>query len=230
MTEIGHSEVLLAVVADGAGSAERSAEGAELACLAFQEIANLAVAWLSVEHLKPDFADTALQDVRRQIDQSACDAGERSAAFACTLVAAVVGAEAAVFLQVGDGAAVLRTQSDHAWRLALTPQRGEFANTTIFVTRPDAPRHLKAVRIDRRVTELALMTDGVEFLAIQQATRTPHGPFMDHVLAPLRAERSPGSSNAHIAWLETFLDSPAVNSRQDDDKTLLLATRLPPPP
>ncbi len=77
------------------------------------------------------------------------------------------------------------------------------------------------------VAEFALMTDGVEVLAIQQSTGAPHPRFMEHVLSGLRQETLPGRSTAWCEWLGRFLTEEIVISRTDDDKTLVLATRIP---
>ncbi len=66
--------------------------------------------------------------------------------YACTLLFALVGVEAAVFRQIGDGVIVVNDQSSH-WSWVFWPERGEFANTTFFVTDAVAADHL---RFDQR--------------------------------------------------------------------------------
>ena len=72
---------------------------------------------------------------------------------------------------------------------------------------------------------MALLTDGLQGLALRFASREAHGPFFEPMFARLRREARRGLDGLH-GELARFLDSPAVNQRTDDDKTLVLATRL----
>ena len=223
-------EVVIAAAADGAGSAKRSLNGARQACHTFFECAQLAVAQLgqALDFLYDDFALRTLEDVRARIAELAKESEEPLSAYACTLLGAIVADHAAFFLQIGDGAIVYRMRDDETsnWRLALSPQRGEFANETIFVTRGDAAQRISVARITGPIAEFALMTDGIEHLAVKTATGEPHGRFFEHVFAGLRAAPGIGAATAHEAWLEAFLASPQVCARTDDDKTMVLCSRL----
>jgi hypothetical protein len=108
---------------------------------------------------------------------------------------------------------------------ALWPQSGEYANCTFFLTDADAATRVQAKRA-RRVDELALLTDGLQGLALHFASRAAHGPFFAPMFARLRGV-SATRPRSLAGELHAFLDSPAVNQRTDDDKTLVLATRLP---
>ena len=69
------------------------------------------------------------------------------------------------------------------------------------------------------------VTDGLQMLALNFAGRTAHRPFFEPMFRRLRSA-APGEG-LPLA-LRRFLNSPAVNGRSDDDKTLILATRVPP--
>jgi hypothetical protein len=225
------AKVVLAAAADGAGSARRSFNGARQACHTFFECARLAVEHLGQEldYLDDGFARRTLEEVRSRIAELAAESEEPLAAYACTMLGAIVADHSALFLQIGDGAIVYRMRDavPGPWRLALAPQRGEFANETIFVTRRDAADRISIARVAGPVAEFALMTDGIEHLAVKTATGEPHTRFFEHVFAGLRASSVVGRDDAHEAWLETFLASPPVCARTDDDKTLVLCTRQP---
>lgn len=75
------------------------------------------------------------------------------------------------------------------------------------------------------VQDVALMSDGLEPLAMQFATRKAHEPFFRTVLAPLHAVEGQGDVPALSAGLTTLLASPAVRSRTNDDASLVIATR-----
>jgi hypothetical protein len=145
--------------------------------------------------------------------------------FSCTLLVALVGEARAVFFQLGDGAIVYRG-ADGAYVPALWPQTGEYANCTWFVTDDDAAERVQSAAAER-VHEVALLTDGLQGLALRFGTREAHGPFFEPMFARLRRESDDGS-RALRKELRAFLGSAPVNRRTDDDKTLVLATRLLP--
>ena len=53
------------------------------------------------------------------------------------------------------------------------------------------------------------------------ATQTPFARFFSTMAAPLPKE--PGKAHTLSGQLKAYLDSEAVNSRTDDDKTLVMA-------
>ncbi len=133
----------------------------------------------------------------------------------------------AAFFQIGDGAIVYRGR-DGAYVPALWPQSGEYANCTCFVTDEDAAERVQTVAAED-VHEVALLTDGLQRLALRLSTREAHGPFFEPMFARLRGETRAGTEGL-LEELRAFLGSAPVNQRTDDDKTLVLATRLPPVP
>jgi hypothetical protein len=140
---------------------------------------------------------------------------------ASTMLGGVVGESAAAFFQIGDGALVTR-QGD-SYEHVFWPSAGEYVNLTHFVTDAEAERALAFKWTPRRVDEVAVFTDGLQRLTLDFKTEKVHEPFFAHMFKPLRA----CSDSADLsAALRSFLESPQVESRTDDDKTLILATRL----
>jgi hypothetical protein len=137
---------------------------------------------------------------------------------------ALVGVEAAVFLQIGDGVIVVNDQALH-WSWVFWPERGEFANTTFFVTDAAASDHLRFEHRQGSIDEIALLTDGIEPLVLHYASRIVHTPFFDRMFGPVRRSKAVGEDLALSQDLESYLSSPAILERTDDDKTLVLATR-----
>ncbi len=218
--------VLVALVADGAGSASRSAAGAQLACaLLLEEIATLLQTGESIARMDRDFVVAWLTHFQHAVAERAEAEGGTSRDFACTLLAAIVSDEAAIFFQVGDGAIVVADPDEpdeYGW--IFWPQRGEYENVTVFITDPRAAEYLEHEIGTRSFPEIALFTDGLQRLALHFASASVHNPFFRPIFPPLRAG-SPGYLPELSAALARFLDSPAVNGRTDDDKTLVLATR-----
>ncbi|MFN8542148.1 MAG: PP2C family serine/threonine-protein phosphatase [Thermomicrobiales bacterium] len=220
------SPLLVAVVADGAGSAARSDEGAQLACGLFVErIRALLADGGGPRDLTREFVATWLARFQGEIATraEAADAAPRD--YACTLLAAVVGDDSAAYCQIGDGAIVVAAPDDpedYGW--VFWPQQGEYENTTHFATDPAATNLIAVEQADLPVDEVALFSDGLQRLALHYEGRTAHAPFFRPMFAPVRAA-DPGRADALSAQLATFLASPPVNARTDDDKTLILATR-----
>jgi Protein phosphatase 2C len=220
----GGGRLLVAVAADGAGTSRRATEGARLACDAILEQAALRAREKKPRDLKGLGRGDVLpwlDAVRRRIDGVASSQGLGSRDFSCTLLVALVEGTSALFFQIGDGAIVYRGE-EGSYAPALWPQNGEYANCTWFVTDKDAAARLQ-VAVAEGVHEIALLTDGLQGLALRFVTREAHGPFFEPLFARLRAE---AASDGLLEELRTFLESPAVNQRTDDDKTLVLATRL----
>ena len=205
---------------------ERAPEGARLAC---EAVLQRARRWAARRANLSTFGREAflpwLDEARARIAAAARAEERESRDFSCTLLVALVGEARAVFFQIGDGAIVYRG-ADGAYVPALWPQTGEYANCTWFVTDDDAAERVQSAAVEG-VDEVALLTDGLQGLALRFDTREAHGPFFEPMFARLRRE-SAGEPAGLREELRDFLASAPVNQRTDDDKTLVLATRLLP--
>lgn len=218
--------VLVLACADGAGSAELGQEGARMACARVVELAaELVAEGHGVRQLDdgmlPFWFDQAAETIALQAEA----AQRRPRDYACTLLAAVVDGYGAAFAQVGDGAIV--TGDGEGWTPVFWPQQGEYANTTFFITDPPERRAVCSEVRTPPPAEAALFTDGIQSIALHFAERRAHAPFFGIFFPALRAQ-PPGEADALRAELDAFLSSEPVNRRTDDDKTLVLATHVPP--
>lgn len=208
---------LVAACSDGAGSAELSHLGARTAVERFLEEAtrspiDAAPAREAIEAWVGSARESVLQEA------SAREAPPRQ--LACTFLAAIIGEDWAAFVQIGDGVIVFDGES--GYELAFWPDNGEYANTTRFLTEVDYRDHLRIDVVARRVADLAVLTDGLQMLALDIGGNRVH----DRFFAPLfRTVRARTDEKALQTSLLEFMDSKRVNERTDDDKTLLLATR-----
>lgn len=222
-------EVLVVVLADGAGSSELSQVGAELACRLFvQQIAVHFESEGKLTDLNKDFGVFWLEYFRQKITEQATEENKPIKEYACTFLAAVVGEDGAVFYQVGDGAIVCSlTGEAETYFFPITPTKKIYANATNFITGESAEKYLVYDYIPEAIEDLAMFTDGVESFAVNFQTEMPHEPFLRPMLAPLRkADQTNANINDNLA---EFLDSPRINDKTDDDKTLFLASRHVPP-
>jgi Protein phosphatase 2C len=217
---------LLLGVADGAGSADAARAGAELACRTLLAEGAIWLARAKDEDWTRAAAEQLLMSVQTALTQAAADDQRPARDFACTLLGAIITADRALLLQIGDGAIVIGDGTDY--QPVFWPQAGEYANETYFVTDPTASVRMAVVVLTEPVAEIALFSDGLQPLALHYQSRRAHAPFFRPLFARLRAAE-PGCSAELTSALARFLDSAPVNQRTHDDKTLILASRLSSP-
>jgi hypothetical protein len=219
-------EVVLLLACDGAGSAKFSDIGAELACREFASNLELFLCdGHRIESLTSEKIREWLDNVVAALDARATADGERLRDYACTLLAAILSQTHAAFIQIGDGAMVVR-ETDEEWCYIFWPQHGEYINTTCFITEPASVDNFEFALEARPIHEIAVFTDGIEPLVLQYATSTVHSPWFNQMLPPVRGLEQPGVDEGLSQKLGIYLASQAVCARTDDDKTLLLASRI----
>jgi hypothetical protein len=216
-------EPLLAmVVADGAGSATRGGEGAELAIQSAAAFLDERLEAGSFE-LSDVLATDLVMAVRRRIHEAAESVELQPRDFACTFLGLLSSAQGSLVFQIGDGAVVL--DAGAGLEVAVVPMSGEYANMTHFVTDEDAIEVMVTKLYPGMVARAAAFSDGVQRLALNLATNTPHEPFFAPFFDGL-AKATAEQEDQLQGLLVKFLGSAAVNERTDDDKTLALAVRI----
>lgn len=216
--------LLLLVTSDGAGSAAYSDEGSAQACQATLQ-------WLEMRlsdgqaFLDEQDGFALVANLRTVLENYAEERDYPLRDLACTLNIAAVLPDRAWFLQVGDGAAIIQS-AESPLEVVFWPDNGEYANQTYFVT--DVPKkHVHTKVVEAPLDRVALMTDGLQTLALSLQQRQPHAPFFEPLFQAVDRLEGLGTE-AHAALqkgLERFLDGPNVNVRTSDDKTLLLCSR-----
>lgn len=210
---------LIAAVADGAGSAQHAARGAELAVVAALESLTR-----DALHQTADYehrVGVAATAAREAIFRAADEAGAPAREFACTLLLVALGPDGGAALQIGDGAIIVGDDGAD-WSWVFWPQHGEYANTTRFVTDDDAPDVWMVGALNASIVDVALFSDGLERLALEHASQSAHAPFFRPLFRALAAVEH--ETEQLQTALETFLHSPDVTARTDDDTSLVLAT------
>jgi len=209
-------------VADGAGSAARGGEGAELAIEVAAEFVSTKVA-----HGEFGLSDSLATDIvlaiRERVYLQAEVEGLKARDFACTFLGVLSSLAGTLVMQIGDGGVALDIGA--GLELAVVPMSGEYANMTHFVTDEDAVNNLATKTYADPVIRVAAFSDGLQRLALNMATNTPHEPFFTPFFNGI-AKATPEQEGQLEALLVKFLSSVSVNERTDDDKTLALAVRL----
>ncbi|VTY38367.1 Protein phosphatase 2C [Xylophilus ampelinus] len=216
---LGADPLLWLFVADGAGSAARGGEGAEQAIGAAIRFVTEKLATREFG-LGDIFACDLVREVRRTLT-AACEREKRPLRdFACTFLGLVSAENGTIAFQIGDGGIVLDTGA--GLHLAVVPMSGEYANQTHFVTDEDAIAKMLTRAYPDRALKVAAFTDGVQRIALNLATNTPHEGFFAPFFAGM-GQAALEQDEQLSGMLRRFLASDKVNARTDDDKTLALA-------
>jgi hypothetical protein len=216
---------LLAAVADGAGSAAVSEIGAALAARAAVEYT---AALLAASVPVSDGAwHTLLRNVllkgRQAIVEQAAQLELPPSDLATTLLLVAALPDRLCAVQVGDGAAVARL-ADGSLHALTRPPVGEYLNETSFLTSQDLLGKAQFTVQHCTASGVALLTDGLQRLALKMPQGEPHAPFFQPLLRGMDAARD---ADRAFAELRAFLQSPRLQQRADDDLTLLLAVQAP---
>lgn len=221
------SQILVAIVSDGAGSAKHGDLGSALVCSLFlKEIETYVANGGEICELTSECFKKWLGNFKEEIIVRANDRALAPRDFAATLLASIVGDNCGVFVQIGDGAIVIPGDEPESYCWVFWPQQGQYANETNFATDDGAAARLEFALINAQIQELALFTDGLQNLTLEYQSRQAHSPFFLPVFQWLQGAEGQELEKFSSA-LATFLNSSKVNDRTDDDKTLLLATRRP---
>ncbi len=218
-------DFFIGLAADGAGSTTNGGVGAEIACETLYHVI------LSMIRRGEHMSSVTDDDVRAWISASreaiaarAEGDGQWIKDYACTLIGVVAANNHTLYFQIGDGCIV--TGDGTGYHTIFWPEQGEYANTTYFVS---DDRFLEHIKIERQVSvpdEIALFTDGLQNLVLSFSTRTVHDGFFRPLFTALR--KNPDNGFANLATnLTALLSRDDVNTRSDDDKTLILAVNVP---
>lgn len=206
-------------VADGAGSATHADAGATVAC---DELVRRVGLVPPDTLMTPEGITALFTDVRGTLLAEAGRLGVPIREVACTAILVILGPASTVCAQIGDGAIVLGAAG--GYRVAYWPEPAEYANVTDFLTDAHFTDTLRVQVIGGPVNEVAACTDGLQRLALDFAAKIPHAAFFEPLFDALRTATD---SESLVEPFRDFLDSPRVNARTDDDKTLVVAVRRP---
>ncbi len=218
-----NGEPLLSMfVSDGAGSAIRGGEGADLSIQAAVDFLAMKLN-LGAFGFGDALATELIVSVRERLYSKAEADGLTARDFACTFLGVLSAPAGTLVMQIGDGGVVLDVGA--GLEVAVVPMSGEYANMTHFVTDEDAVRVLATKAYTNPAQRVAIFSDGLQRLALNMVANTPHEPFFAPFFNGM-AKATAEQEDQLQALLVKFLGGKAVNDRTDDDKTLALALRL----
>ncbi|WP_298909068.1 PP2C family serine/threonine-protein phosphatase [uncultured Nostoc sp.] len=219
-------DVIVGAVTDGAGSAKHSDVGSKLAVetvlKCFSDINEFPHKQAFSQSLDKEEAQKVFAKIVNQVItelQKQADEGDYSVNdLACTLLIFVATPDWLAAMQIGDGFIVARSQ-DSEYQLLFQPDKGEFVNETTFITSANAVKEMQVKVIPEKQEFICASTDGLEKVAIRLSDWEPFSPFFKPLEEYLHETVNPEDENK---YLTEFLNSERLNSRTDDDKTLLL--------
>jgi len=204
------------VVADGAGSRPGTSvigsHAAVRAVLAAVQEEDFAARY---SH-NPDAAAHGLMDqAALEVSQTADSRGVSASALATTLCVAVLDEARVTIIQIGDGIAVVE-RADGTPQHVAVPDEYEYANQTVFLTRPDFRTHLKLFSASAsEIRGLTLSSDGLRYKMLDLSSRSPFERFFEQSWASAR------SADMSSFAIEEFLVK--VEDQTGDDLTLVIA-------
>lgn len=219
---IPESNVLVAAVADGAGSARFGEIGSKIA------VEN-AMEYVTTENRLPapseddlvwhSFLTAILQSIRTAIAREAEGRRTNLSDLATTVIVTIATPEIVSVAQIGDGAAIVMDREGGISAITI-PQIGEYINETNFITMPDALYKAQVLVHRGCITHLALMSDGLQMLALEMPDFVPYTNFF---LPLFRFVSGPNDDADAQSQMFALLRSSRVRERTDDDLTLLVA-------
>jgi hypothetical protein len=217
-------EALVAALADGAGSASRAAEGANLAAGMACDIARTSL----VERVPSDgrgwqeLAERIVGETMSRLARVAVAIGEPRgiAALGSTLTLALIRLPWVCLVSIGDSLAIIVCQDDSAHLLEpLVPAHpdGDPTHTLLTSSGPAEVIARIAVVEDGDIAALMLASDGLAS-AILNGDR-PHPDYVHPLLDQVRSDRDP------VELASYLMSDTELVGRSGDDRSLLIAVR-----
>lgn len=222
---------LAIAAADGAGSAPRSAQGADVAASQFSSAMRR---WkdtrpmtekVSHQQVSQAVAD-AFANAAEQVKRTAQSQRRELRDYHTTLVALACAGDHGAVRHTGDGGVITL---DRLGRLHLVspPQRGQYVNETRFITMPGAPAQGQPAELEvANLAALVIFTDGMETLLLDREQRPScrsAGSLIRWAQRWVTEERDPQQA---ADGLREYLLSDEIARKTDDDLTVCIAIPL----
>jgi len=221
---------LIGVVCDGAGSAKFADVGAKLvaettAVALSKEINNLQVVRIFGFFKLQASARTVfkvfgrvLQLNIRTLERKAREMGCEPKDLATTLIAYVATPSWVGLMQIGDGFVVFRRSGEKDYELAFPPEKGEYANTTTFVTSSNVAEKMQVGIILDSVDFICASSDGLEKIALQWGSSVEAFPgFFKGMEGMMRADKY-----ELLNWIK---NETRLMQKTTDDRSIVVGVR-----
>ncbi|MDM9381007.1 PP2C family serine/threonine-protein phosphatase [Chlorogloeopsis sp. ULAP01] len=214
--------VLVVAAADGAGSAILGKVGAMVATeTAVETISRKETnqAALEDDAVVRSLLMESILTAKTAVEEEAVACNKKPHDLASTLIVVIATPGLVAVAQIGDGVAVVKDSMGNLSALT-TPDNGEYMNETTFLVSPGAIERVQVKILRQSVVNLGVITDGLQWLAMNMAISAPHKPFF----LPL-FDFVANADDKIVAkeQLVKFLRSERIAQRTDDDLTLIVA-------
>lgn len=217
--------LLVAAVADGAGSARLAVEGAALAAsraveLLLQKLGSEPAPVAEDDTTWRELLNGGLAAARKALEAEATKRSVGLKDLATTLSVLAAGSEFVAGAQIGDGALIVSDEAG-GLRAVAGSAPGEYLNETLFLTSDDALGGAVSAVWRGRVAHVALLSDGLRMVALRMPGGEPHAGFFSPLFQFIERQRDGQQANRELA---EFLGSARLRERTDDDLTLVMAS------
>lgn len=215
----------LAVLADGAGSAESGALGAAEAVQRTRhalERRDLRALCSDADEVRA-CAEEVIEGVRENMDRMGRALGGDIGDLSATLLAVWATDDGHGAFQIGDGFSVVREAGADGYDLLFEPARGEYANQTVFVTSAGALDRLQVCASETPLDFACVASDGLTKVALHTDDWTPGQAFFrywEEYLGEAESLEEAGEG------LHGFLaGNEELRRRSTDDRSMVLLRR-----
>ena len=214
----------IASVADGLGTASKSDVGSSVVVeSAIRNLEERLCTSLpsSVDDWKKVLLE-AFANARQSLELLAQANGLPLHDYGTTLIIAAITNDWVAIAHIGDGATIALLEDD-SWETISLPQNGEYANETVPITSPDAQNLVRLSVHQIKVKAVALITDGLQRLALNLATGVPFKPFFTPFFEAVVRPLNPSETSLQVL---DFLNSERICAKTDDDKTIVIIGKV----
>jgi hypothetical protein len=215
------AESVVAVVSDGASSASRAKQGAEVTCSTLLREVARALAASEPSKITDACVYSWFSAVRENIRKIALVTQLEIADFSATALLVVAGEFTAICAQVGDGGIIVQGSKRQNAEIAFWPERGR-GDATFFATSEQGTEHIRIRRFED-ITGIMLFSDGLQGVILDESNASVYEQYCSKFLYSNALSSDEQSLAEHV---DSFLVSDYVNARTDDDKSLVVARRL----
>jgi hypothetical protein len=220
--------IVVGAIADGAGSAKYAEIGSQIAVERTLEFCKKRIKKPFLRKvLSQNFSDYLsknsiklvtyiLKELAEESNQKSCSIKD----FSCTLIAFIASPDFIISLQIGDGFLVTKSSDSDDFNLLFQPEKGEYANETTFITSVNVDKHIKTdITMIKNLSFICASTDGLERVALNLHNGTAYNPFFQPLYDLMASSEDKVFKTSQIL---SFLESDKLNSRTDDDKSMIL--------